>query len=102
MATVVATTVDTSKNSVRTHQILSRETSFVSKPVSTEEKDETTAALPAVATPQVTVAPQITVPTIATTATAATTVTITSKFRTNQHFEKRRQRTFELALLIWM
>lgn len=86
------TTVETSKNAVvRAHQILSRETSFISKPVTAEEKDDATAAaatvavaatpaLPIVTTPQVTVAPQITVPMITTTATVTPTVTITSKF----------------------
>lgn len=80
-ATIVATTVDTSKNSVRPHQILSRETSFISKPTTTEEKDETnTVVVPIVTTPQVSVAPQITVPIISTAATVASTVTITSMF----------------------
>lgn len=72
--------VETSKNSVRTHQILSRETSFISKPVSSEEKDEPTAIpSPIVTTVQVTTPPQITIPTVTTTGAPASTVTITSE-----------------------
>lgn len=75
---VSSTPVETAKNSVRTHQILSRETSFISKPVSTEEKDEpTTIPLPIVTTVQVTTAPQITIPTVTT--TGAPTPTVTSE-----------------------
>lgn len=72
--------IETTKNSIRPHQILSRETSFISKPVSTEEKDEpTTIPSPIITTVQVTTAPQITIPTVTTTGTPPSTVTITSK-----------------------
>lgn len=70
-AAVVApsvTPVEAPKNSVRPHQILSRETSFISKPITEAEKDDaSTIPQPVVATVQVTTPPQITVPTIITT-----------------------------------
>lgn len=76
--------VESPKNSVRAHQILSRETSFISKPITNEEKDDSSnIPSPIVTTVQVNTPPQITIPTITTTNAAASTVTITSKSNSN-------------------
>lgn len=84
--TAVVTTVDSSKNTTRPHQILSRETSFISKPVSTEEKHETTTTVPStITTVQVTTTPQIMNSPVTATSTIASSVSITSKFyQTNE------------------
>lgn len=79
-----ATTVDSTKLIVRPHQILSRETSFISKPATisaSEEKDEPqlSVVLTTIATAQATQAPQISVSATNSTGTSTTTVTITSK-----------------------
>lgn len=78
-----ATTVDSTKHSARPHQILSRETSFISKPTisASEEKEEPqfSAVSTTMTTAQVTPLPQISVPAAITTGTSTSTVTITSK-----------------------
>lgn len=80
VAAVTAVAVEPAKSVARPHQILSRETSFISKAVSTEEKEEAAVIPPAVTTVQVSAAPQITVPAVTTSGTVASTITITSKF----------------------
>lgn len=84
--TTTATPVESTKHSVRPHQILSRETSFVSKPpinVSEEKKDEQQSATNATAIATVKIAPQssetVGPSPITTAITTASTVTITSK-----------------------
>lgn len=74
-ATSVPVTVDSARATARPHQILSRETSFISKPVAgSEEKDENTPNVSLTVTTATT--PQMT---MVTTTTSASTVTITSK-----------------------
>lgn len=82
---VSGATIDSGKTPTRSHQILSRETSFISKPVSIDEKDETaTIASSTLTSVQATNASQIANSTISATAagagTVASTVTITGKF----------------------
>lgn len=79
--TVALSTVEgeSPKNLVRSHQILSRETSFISKPVSIEEINEPTVPSSVVKS-QVTSTPQSTVSLISTSIQASSTITITSKF----------------------
>lgn len=87
MSTTIATatTVDPTKHSARPHQILSRETSFISKPTisASDEKDEsqlstvsTTVSSGAVPTAKT---HQISVPAAISTGISTSTVTITSK-----------------------
>lgn len=78
--TATATTVDSTKHSARSHQILSRETSFISKPTisTSEEKEESQLPIisTTIATAQVTKSPQTSVPVAI---TSASIVTVTSK-----------------------
>lgn len=81
---VAVTTVDSAKSTTRPHQILSRETSFISKPVSVDEKDETLTSATVTAI-QASTPNQITNSAVSITGTGvvASTVTITCKFLSN-------------------
>lgn len=74
----VATTIETSKNSIRSHQILSRETSFISKPITTiDEKDE---SIKNIAIQSTTTSSQLTTPIIGSESSIApSTMTVTGK-----------------------
>lgn len=84
--TVVTTSIEAPKATIRNNQIVSRETSFVSKPASTEEKEESTGApTPVLPTNQgcTTVTTSTPLPIPSTTVTSITvaqsTITITTK-----------------------
>lgn len=80
LTATTATTVDSTKHSARPHQILSRETSFISKPTISASEEREEPQLPAVsttvATVQVPQSPQTAVPVMI---SSASTVTVTSK-----------------------
>lgn len=81
----VATTIETSKNSIRSHQILSRETSFISKPITTiDEKDE---SIKNIAIQSTTTSSQLTTPIIGSESSIApSTMTVTGKVSMKKHF----------------
>lgn len=72
ISTSAATLLDTAKNAVRGHQILSRETSFISKPSGSDDKDDATKSY------ITTAAPSATQNFISTTAPTSSSITVVS------------------------